>query len=56
MALLGASVTNDGQIVAQNGSVYLGAANSIAVPVSSSGKIKLVVSADAVRFIFKRAL
>ena len=56
VALLGASVTNDGQIVAQNGSVYLGAANSIAVPVSSSGKIKLVVSADAVRFIFKRAL
>ena len=48
VALLGAKVTNDGKIDAGSGSAYLGAANTISVPVSRSGRIKLEVSADAI--------
>lgn len=41
VALLGANVTNDGKITTNQGNVYMGAAQSIAVPVSNSGRIKM---------------
>ena len=44
VALLGAKVTNDGQINSHGGNVYLGAAEAITVPVSSSGRIKMELS------------
>ena len=48
VALLGAKVTNDGKIVTHNGAVALGAADSIAIPMTSSGKIKMELSASSV--------
>ena len=47
VALLGAKVTNDGKIVAHNGAVALGAAETIAIPMTSSGKIKMQLSAGS---------
>jgi filamentous hemagglutinin family protein len=44
VALLGASVSNEGQIIAPQGSVALGAADRISVPLGSTGKIKLELS------------
>ena len=41
VALLGASVTNDGKITTNQGNVYMGAAQAITVPVSNSGRIKM---------------
>jgi len=41
VALLGASVSNEGQIIAPQGGVALGAAETITVPVGRTGKIKL---------------
>ena len=48
VALLGAKVSNDGKIVAPEGSVALGAAEAITVPVSNSGKIQLELSPEAI--------
>ena len=48
VALLGAGVTNDGKIIAPQGSAYLGAAEAITVPVSSSGRIKLELSPSSI--------
>ena len=48
VALLGAKVTNDGKIITHNGSVALGAADSIAIPMTSSGKIKMQLSAGSI--------
>jgi len=44
VALLGASVSNEGKIIAPQGGVALGAAERISVPVSNTGKIKLELS------------
>jgi trimeric autotransporter adhesin len=44
VALLGASVSNEGQIIAPQGSVALGAAGRISVPLGSTGKIRLELS------------
>ena len=44
VALLGAKVSNDGSIHSHGGNVYLGAAEAITVPVSSSGRIKMELS------------
>ena len=41
VALLGASVSNEGQIIAPQGGVALGSADTITVPVGRTGKIKL---------------
>jgi filamentous hemagglutinin family protein len=41
VALLGASVTNDGKITTNQGNVYMGAAQAITVPVSNSGRIRM---------------
>ncbi|MEY3881348.1 MAG: Heme/hemopexin-binding protein precursor, partial [Pseudomonadota bacterium] len=41
VALLGATVSNDGKIVTPQGTTYLAAAETVTIPVSSSGKIKL---------------
>ncbi len=41
VALLGASVSNEGKIIAPQGGVALGAADSVTVPVGRTGKIKL---------------
>jgi filamentous hemagglutinin family protein len=48
VALLGAKVTNDGKIITHNGTVALGAADSIAIPMTSSGKIKMQLSAGSI--------
>ena len=48
VALLGAQVTNNGKIIAPQGTAYLGAAEAITVPLSSSGKIKLELSPAAI--------
>ena len=48
VALLGAKVTNDGKIITHNGTVALGAADSIAIPMTSSGKIKMELSAGSI--------
>jgi filamentous hemagglutinin family protein len=45
VALLGAHVSNEGQIIAPQGGVAMGAANAIRVPLSASGRIKLELSA-----------
>ncbi len=45
VALLGASVSNLGKIDTQGGNVFLGAADTIKVPVSSTGRIKLELTA-----------
>ena len=44
VALLGASVSNDGQINTQGGTAYLAAAETVKIPVSGSGRIKLELS------------
>jgi filamentous hemagglutinin family protein len=41
VALLSANVTNDGKITTNQGNVYMGAAQSITVPVSNSGRIRM---------------
>lgn len=41
VALLGASVSNEGQIIAPQGGVALGAAETVTVPIGRTGKIKL---------------
>ena len=48
VALLGAKVTNSGQITAPDGTVYMGAAQAMTVPLSASGKIKLELTQSAV--------
>jgi filamentous hemagglutinin family protein len=45
VALLGASVSNQGKIDTQGGNAFLGAADTIKVPVSSTGRIKLELTA-----------
>lgn len=44
VALIGASVINDGAINTRGGNVYLGAAEAITVPVSNSGRIRMELS------------
>lgn len=44
VALLGAKVTNNGVINSHGGNVYLGAGQSVIVPVSNSGRIKMELS------------
>ncbi len=41
VALLGASVSNEGQIETRGGTAYLAAAEAVRIPVSGSGRIKL---------------
>ena len=48
VALLGAKVTNEGTITSQQGAVYLGAGDAVAVPVTGSGRIKFEVSPAAI--------
>jgi filamentous hemagglutinin family protein len=45
VVLMGASVSNEGKIIAPQGGVALGSAATIRVPVSGSGRIKLELSA-----------
>jgi filamentous hemagglutinin family protein len=51
IALLGAKVTNDGNINTHGGNVYLGSAEAITVPVSSSGRIKMEVSSASINAV-----
>jgi filamentous hemagglutinin family protein len=51
IALLGAKVTNDGNINTHGGNVYLGSAEAITVPVSSSGRIKMEVSPASINAV-----
>jgi filamentous hemagglutinin family protein len=44
VALLGASVSNEGKINTQGGTAYLAAAETVKIPVSGSGRIKLELS------------
>ncbi|MEY3612385.1 MAG: Heme/hemopexin-binding protein precursor, partial [Pseudomonadota bacterium] len=44
VALLGARVSNEGQIIAPQGAVALGAAETVSVPIGRTGKIKLELS------------
>ncbi|WP_089963624.1 YDG domain-containing protein [Limnohabitans sp. 2KL-3] len=44
VALLGAGVSNEGQIIAPQGGVALGAADTVTVPLGRTGKIKLALS------------
>ena len=44
VALLGASVSNEGKIETQGGTAYLAAAETVRIPVSGSGRIKLELS------------
>ena len=44
VALLGASVSNEGRIQTQGGTAYLAAAETVKIPVSGSGRIKLELS------------
>src|SRR5574343_762297 len=44
VALLGASVTNEGRIETRGGAALLGAAEAIHIPLSSSGRVKLELS------------
>jgi filamentous hemagglutinin family protein len=48
VALIGAKVTNEGTILSQQGAVYLGAGDAVAVPVTGSGRIKFEVSPAAI--------
>lgn len=48
VALLGASVSNEGKIETQGGAAYLGVAETIRVPLGSSGRIKLELSPSAI--------
>ncbi len=48
VALLGANVTNDGKITTNQGNVYMGAAQSITVPVSNSGRIRMELDPSSV--------
>ena len=48
VALLGASVTNEGKIETQGGTAYLAAAETVKVPVSGSGRIKLELSPSSI--------
>lgn len=45
VALLGARVSNEGQIESHGGDVYMAAGESVQLPVSSTGRIKLDLSA-----------
>jgi filamentous hemagglutinin family protein len=44
VALLGANVFNDGVINTNGGNIYLGAGQSVIVPISNSGRIKMELS------------
>ncbi len=48
VALLGANVTNDGKVTTNQGNVYMGAAQSITVPVSNSGRIRMELDPSSV--------
>lgn len=48
VALLGATVSNDGKIVNPQGTTYLAAGETVTIPVSSSGKIKLELTPSAI--------
>ncbi len=48
VALLGARVNNEGQIVAPQGAVALGAAETVTVPIGRTGKIKLELSPSSI--------
>ena len=48
IALLGAKISNDGKIITHNGTVAMAAADSIAIPVTASGKIKIELSTASV--------
>ena len=48
VALLGAKVTNSGKIIVPEGTAYLGAGETITVPISTSGKIKLELTPAAI--------
>jgi filamentous hemagglutinin family protein len=48
VALLGARVSNEGQIIAPQGGVALGAAETVTVPIGRTGKIKLELSPSSI--------
>lgn len=48
VALLGASVTNDGKIVTQQGNVYMGSAKAITMPISNSGRIRMELDPSSI--------
>ncbi|PUE10298.1 autotransporter-associated beta strand repeat-containing protein [Limnohabitans sp. T6-20] len=55
VALLGASVSNEGKIIAPKGGVALGAAETIKVPLSGSGRIKLELTAGDINASVKNS-
>ena len=55
VALLGASVSNEGKIIAPKGGVALGAAETIKVPVTGSGRIKLELTAGDINASVKNS-
>jgi filamentous hemagglutinin family protein len=55
VALLGASVNNEGKIIAPKGGVALGAAETIKVPVTGSGRIKLELTAGDINASVKNS-
>ncbi len=55
VALLGASVSNEGKIIAPQGGVALGSAATIRVPVSGSGRIKLELTASDINASVKNS-
>ena len=48
VALLGASVSNEGKIETQGGTAYLAAAETVKIPVTGSGRIKLELSPSSI--------
>ncbi|PUE10299.1 YDG domain-containing protein [Limnohabitans sp. T6-20] len=55
VALLGASVSNEGKIIAPKGGVALGSAETIKVPLSGSGRIKLELTASDINASVKNS-
>ncbi|PUE55264.1 two-partner secretion domain-containing protein [Limnohabitans parvus] len=55
VALLGASVSNAGKIIAPKGGVALGSAETIKVPLSGSGRIKLELTASDINASVKNS-
>ncbi len=55
IALLGAQVSNEGKIYSNAGNVYMGAAETVQMPISGSGRIKLELSPSAIHAVVSNA-
>ena len=53
IALLGAQVSNEGRIYSNAGHVYMGAAETVQLPISGSGRIKLELSPSAINAVVR---